>query len=105
MRRGIVSKKTKQAKQAKKAQAAKPKKTFMQWATVGPVSYMVIGVICLFAGIYGIVKPEVFNGDGMLSYITTICVFFGLGAVLIVVGWRIKTGKAEMPKFRFFSNK
>lgn len=98
-----MSKKTKAAKKNKENQ--KPKKTFMQWATAGPAAYMVIGAISFFAGIYGIAKPETFNSEGTATYVVTIIVFFVLGVVLMVQGYRIHTGKAEMPKFRFFSNK
>lgn len=94
------------AKKVKKTKTSHPnKKTFMQWSIVGPLSYIAIGIILIFAGIYGIAKPDTFMGDGMANYITTIVVFFGLGALLIVWGYRIKTGKTQMPKLRFFSNK
>lgn len=92
-------------KAAKATDTKKTKKTFMQWATAGPNAYIVIGIILVFAGFYGIAKPDKFTSDGTLAYITTIVVFFGLGAALVIQGWRIKTGKAEMPKFKFFSNK
>lgn len=75
------------------------RQTFMQWVTISPIWFLIIGVVCLGAGVYGILKPTMFASEGELSRVTNIILFFVLGAVMIYMGAKyIREGKTEAPR-------
>lgn len=62
------------------------RKTLMEWIKVSPIWYVVFGILLIAAGIYSIVKPDLFGKDGVLDYAINVAMFFGLGGILIWYG-------------------
>lgn len=62
------------------------RKTLMEWIKVSPIWYVVFGILLIAAGIYSIVKPDLFGKDGALDYAINVAMFFGLGGILIWYG-------------------